>query len=97
MKLVHSLPDAGAELAGEGEERKGGGRGGGEGRSHCSFLKIREKCSDFARKSALILEKSAPFVYIYGLNFHLKCSFKSILVKNHRNISLRGPSFACRT
>ena len=36
-----------------------GGRGGG---LPCPFLKTEEKCPDFAKKSALILEK-IPFLY----------------------------------
>ena len=43
---------------------------------------------NFAKKIALILEKGAPFMYIYELNSHLnsplKCSFKSILEKKHQ-------------
>ena len=36
----------------------------------------------FCKKCALILERCALFVSIYGLNSHLKCSFKSILEIN---------------
>ena len=32
-------------------------------------------------KDYLILEKRTLFVCIYGLNFHLKCTFQSILEK----------------
>ena len=46
-------------------------------------------------KTTLILEKIALFVCIYGLNSHLKCSFKKILEKKHENLSLRSPSFVC--
>ena len=42
----------------------------------CPFLKI-EQCP--------ALEKSALFVCIYGLNSHLKYSFKSIVEKKHQN------------
>ena len=35
----------------------------------------------YAEKIGLILEKSDPFGWIYGLNSHLKCIFKSILDK----------------
>ena len=38
------------------------------------------------KKKALALEKSALFLCIYGLKFHLKCSFKSMLEKKHQNI-----------
>ena len=37
------------------------------------------------------------FVCIYGLSFHLKCSFKSILEKKSRKFFLRDPSFVYRT
>ena len=56
----------------------GGSKGGG---LPCPFLKIEKKYPDFAKKSALILEKCALFVRIYGLNSPLKCNFKSILEK----------------
>ena len=51
----------------------------------CHFLKIE--------KSALILEKHAMFVCIYGLNSYLKCNFKIIFEKKHQNICPRGLSF----
>ena len=35
-----------------------------------------------------------PYVYICGLNSHLKCSFKIVLEIKHQNFSLRSPSFA---
>ena len=60
--------------------RKGEGR-----RFPLSFLKI-----------TLILEKIALFVCIYGLNSHLKCSFKNILKKKQEKFSLRSPAFVCR-
>ena len=41
-------------------------------------------------KIALILEKIALFVCIYGLNCHLKCSFKDILEKKHEQFFLRS-------
>ena len=38
------------------------------------------------KKSALILQKGTfILVCIYGLNSHLKCSFKSMLDKKHQN------------
>ena len=56
-------------------------------------------------KSALILQKNCPdfgkvchvCVHLYGLNYHSKCSFKSILEKWHQNLHLWGLSFVCRT
>ena len=33
----------------------------------------------------------------YGLNYHLKCSFKSILDKKHQKFFLRDRSFVCPT
>ena len=44
-----------------------------------------------------LVEKSALFVFIYGFNTHLKCSFKSISEKKHQNFSLWGLSFVCHT
>ena len=44
--------------------------GGEGGTSPLPFLKNREKCLIFQKK-ALFSEKSALFVWIYGLNFHL--------------------------
>ena len=44
------------------------------------FLKIEVNFLIY-KKSALILEKSALFVCIYGLDSHLKCSFNSIFEK----------------
>ena len=52
------------------------------------FLKI-EISSLIYKKSALILEKSALFVCIYGLDSYLKCSFNSIFEK-YTNIFLCG-------
>ena len=70
----------------------GGGRVGADrGKSPLPFLKIGKKCPDFARKSALVLEKSAMFPRIYGLHSHLKCILKSILERKHQNY------FVCRT
>ena len=66
------------------------------GNLHCPLLKIEKKCPDFAKKCALILEKSVLFVCIYGSNSHLKCSFKIIFEKKHQNISLLGLSFVGR-
>ena len=43
------------------------------------FLKIREKCPDFAKKNSLILEKSALFACVYDLNSHLKMRFSEYL------------------
>ena len=37
------------------------------------------------------------FVCIYGLNSHLKYSFKSIFEKKHQKVSMWGLSFVCRT
>ena len=37
-----------------------------------------------------IFEKRAMFVCIYGLNFHLKCSFQSILEKNTKSVTCRA-------
>ena len=42
------------------------------------------------KKCVLILEKRALFLCIYGLNSHLKCSFKGILKKKHQHVSLRA-------
>ena len=44
-----------------------------------------------------LLEKGVLFLRIYGLNFHLKRSFNSILEKNNQNFSLWVPSFVSRT
>ena len=56
--------------------------GGGRGEISLAYLKIE--------KSSMILEKIALFVCIYGLHSNLKCSFKSILEKKHKNFSLRS-------
>ena len=66
------------------------------GNLHCPLLKIEKKCPDFAKKSALILEKSVLFVCIYGSNSHLKCSFKIILEKKTPKYFPAG-SFFCRS
>ena len=55
------------------------------GRSLLPFFENRKKCP------------GVLFVCIYGLNSHLKCSFKSILERKHQNYSLRRPSFKCHT
>ena len=54
--------------------------GGGRKASPANFRK--------QKKSALILQKSALFVCIYGLNSYLKCSSNSISQKKHHNVSL---------
>ena len=46
------------------------------------FSKTEKKCSDFAKKSSLIFDKSALFMSICVLHFHLKCRYKSLLEKN---------------
>ena len=53
-------------------------------RSPLSFFENRKKVPWFCKNSVLILEKSALFVCIYGLDSHLKCSFKSILDRRHQ-------------
>ena len=42
--------------------------------------------------------KKALFMCVYGLNSHLKCSFKSILEKKHQYFFLRSPFwYVCHT
>ena len=41
--------------------------------------------------------KSTLFVCIYGLNSHLKFSFRSTLEKKHQNLPLQNPTFVCST
>ena len=62
---------------------------GGGGRSPLSFLKNRKKLSWFCKKHCPSFRKRALFVCIYRLNSYLKCSFKSILEKKHKNVLLR--------
>ena len=57
-----------------------GRRGRNKGGLSCPLLKIEKKC---------------PVFSIYGLNSHLKSSFKSILGHKSHNVSQRGFSFAC--
>ena len=73
----------------------GWGRRKEKGRSPLSFFKNRKTVPWFCKKSALTWKRKALFVCIFGLNCHLKCSFKSILEKK-QNFSLQGP-FVCRT
>ena len=47
----------------------------GRGELPFLFLKVQKRCPDFAKKKC-------PVLCIYGLNFYLKYSFKSILEKN---------------
>ena len=49
------------------------------------------------RKSNNFMTFIALFMCIYGLDSHLKCSFKSILEKKHENFFLWSLSFVCRT
>ena len=58
----------------------------------CPFSKIGKKFTD-SQKKCPDLGKNVLFECIYGLNSHLKCSFKGILEKKHQNVSLWGPSF----
>ena len=58
--------------------------GGTGGRSPLPYLKNK-------KKTTLILEKRALFGCIYGLNFHLKCSFQSILETKNLNFCLGNP------
>ena len=43
------------------------------------------------------MKTNALFVRIYGLNCHLKCSFKSILEKKHQHFYLQRPLFVWPT
>ena len=52
------------------------------------FFENREKVPWFCKKVPWIWKKSALFVCIYGLNSHLKRSFKSILDIKHQFLSL---------
>ena len=47
-------------------------------RSPLPFFENRKKVPDFAKKITLVLKKRVLFVCVYGLNSHLKFSFKSI-------------------
>ena len=62
---------------------------GGRKVSPAAFWK-QKKSTLILWKSVLILEKGALFVCIYGLNSHLKCSFKSIMVEKHQFFSPVG-------
>ena len=44
----------------------------------------KKKSTLILQNSVSILEKSVLFVRNYGLNSHLKCSFKSVLEKKHQ-------------
>ena len=60
---------------------------------HCSFSKTEKRCPDFAKTVPWLREKSGLFVSIFGLNSHLKCSFKSILDTKYLNYP--AGSFYC--
>ena len=53
-------------------------------RSPLPFFENRRKVTWFCKKKPWSWKKGALFVCIYGLNSHLKCSFKSILDKKHQ-------------
>ena len=70
--------------------RQGTSRVGVGGRSLLPFYENK-------KKSVLIFEKCALFLSIYWLNCRVKCSFKSILEKEHQNFFLRGLPFVYGT
>ena len=56
------------------------------------FFGNRRKLCDFAKKKVAWIYKNVSCLCAsYGLNFSLKCSFKSILAKKHQKFSLCMP------
>ena len=79
----------GAQLASEGGSGQGRQRER-RGRSPLPFFKNIQKVSWLGKKCILILQKCSVFVSIYGLNSHLRCSFKNNFKKKPQHFSLRG-------
>ena len=66
-------------------------------RSPLSYFENSKKVPWFCKIVPWFWKKGALFVCICGLNFHLKCTFKSILEKKHQFFALRGLSIVCHT
>ena len=78
----------GGQLTAEGGVDKGAR--GEKGEISPALFKKYLKSALIWKKSILILQKCSVFVCIYGLNSHLRCSFKNIFKKKHEHFSLRG-------